>query len=641
MYIGPWQEYKLSKQRSTQRQPQGPVSMTVEMKKELESALKSTLDSSAAEAAMKAMDNFFKSQNPAPVDQLSLKYQHPPVYQHSYPSQDSERRRRHRDSYGLGSIDSLSLHMDSIASDNRTSIIQLNPSNQYVLDQDRKFIPMIHSARDTRTNPYNQPSPLSVRSTQSEPTQSALRVAPISKQTNQYASLNSANLTLHQSRMQQLQDGYFRESPSLGAAAAHQANNLNVQSAGKASTPAAASTNSGYDSNALVSFLKMERNHRARVEISRLTGWTAVSNNEKVVADRPQLPEQPPKKDKATILKEKKIERLQQMKKLYMEGAGLGSGSPRKSLDAERSDDKQREEIDHLTELLATAKPSKSPKVSLDIANDELTSLPVSSSAVSPSSKLKVSLPNSAPLQESEQVPRRHQFGGSVTLNMSPPGTPHVQDIEHFTDEQLLLVSKYFQTGSRGEVNNESSNDSNFIAPILLQHRQSIEFGSRREPQAGTDGRNTAETINGPGDDESDDDYVAMALHDQSLRRANSMDRVDSEDPLQRHPQRGESYESNNIIFNDEDDPASRTMSQNPSLRRLRSASSRGNRPMDSTFGSPVTNRKGIAEIDNAFMSPPDTSRDPPLLVTGSFAEDLNSGHIDDLLSWTRTLDAM
>jgi hypothetical protein len=60
MYIGPWQEYSLSKGKQTEK-------VQNDVRKEIENVLLQTLDPNAAGAALKAMEQYFQ-QHPAQTE---------------------------------------------------------------------------------------------------------------------------------------------------------------------------------------------------------------------------------------------------------------------------------------------------------------------------------------------------------------------------------------------------------------------------------------------------------------------------------------------------------------------------------------------------------------------------------------------
>lgn len=590
MYIGPWQEYKLSKQRGNDRPrlpPKGGPSsngsqtpVPQDVMKQLEKALQNSLDPAAAQAAVQAMNQVLRSQM-----QLGAESDFQSFPSHTGNKTNDHHPTRHSIN-AQPSIDSLSTHMaqqrhqrgsghEKSSSNNHNHNghgqradsprrnVTLYPTDQFSTERDRHFVPMmILSARDNYHHQQHHPSPLSVRSSQSEPIQSLpslIHITPaVSKQViPQYNSLTSKNLAINQQRLVQQKeyDGGRRDTYPDQA----------VNTAPKVpEPPAVIAAKSGYDTNALVNFLRMERNQRARSEISKLTGWNVLHGGGGLAADvrtslasDSSLSDSKSTKDKATILREKRVAEVEQMKAMYLKGArdigGLSSGvnSPR-------------------VNPLAAA-----------VALESFTQPPMAA----PSSSL-----------------------------VSPIPSPRLVDIDHLSDEHLMLVSKYFQE----------------------QYAETYRHGEAAGIAMPKGSTGT--------------DYASLPLEESNLRPSRSMA---SMQPIAATISVPAVHRS--MVFSDEDDNGSSHATSNVASRaRLLSTGEdaegsdvekedlpgygEDDDPVPST--DEATNRAQSPSPDDTLIlfSPPDTAQGK-VHATGSLMEDLHSGNLDSLLSWTRGLD--
>lgn len=592
MYIGPWQEYKLSKQRGNDRPrlpPKGGPSsinsqtpVPLDVMKQLEKALQNSLDPAAAQAAVQAMNQVLRSQmqlgeesdyQSFPSHTVNKTHGHHPTHhsinaQHSIDSLSTHMAQQ-RQQRGSGHEKSSHHNSHGQRADSPRRNVLLYPTDQFSSERDRHFVPMmILSARDNYNHQQHQPSPLSVRSSQSEPIQSLpslIHITPaVSKQViPQYNSLTSKNLAInHQRLMQQKEyDGGGRRDSYP---------DQTVNSAPKVPEPATViAAKSGYDTTALVNFLRMERNQRARAEISKLTGWNVLHGGGGLAADvrtslasDSSLSDSKPPKDKATVLREKRIAEVEQMKAMYLKGArdigGLSSGvnSPR---------------VNPLAAAVALETASQQPPIAVGAT--------ASSSLVSP-------------------IP-----------------SPRLVDIDHLSDEHLMMVSKYFQE----------------------QYAETYHHGEAAGiamPKGSTGS-----------------DYASLPLEESNLRPSRSMT---SMQPMSATISVPAVHRS--MIFSDDDDGSSRATSHVASRAQLLSTGEEDadgsdvekeelpgygeDDPVPSTYEATNAHRVQSPSPEDTLIlfSPPDTAQGK-VHATGSLMEDLHSGNLDSLLSWTRGLD--
>lgn len=593
MYIGPWQEYKLSKQRAggasgPRVAPTGlssdlSTSMSPDVLKELEKALKSTLDPVAAQAALLTMNRVLEDNAQSKGISSSI----------TESAQSNNRLKKSNNT-----MDSLSLHLlehqnmqqpgnhrnqpPFVFSDEIYTPRGNTPQDQsLVYNQDRRIVPpVVLSAREKRWHSQNQYSPLSVRSSKSEPVQSLpslLNVTPAIAHSQYYSSnLTSKNLAINQQRLQQ-QTAYDGGSSIYS--------DKPVISSAPSQLPVASAV-SGYDTGAVVNFLRRERNQRAKTEISKLTGWNILHGGVGVPADvRSSIaasdisgdsnkPPIHPHKDKATLLREKKIAEIEQRKAAYLnaENHQYQGNNDGKITNYTFSNTNY-----HLI-------PSENdPTLSIESRKCELNSQD-----------------NSSPI-----IP-----------------FPKMQEIEQFSDDHMLLVSKYFQDNMFDD-DDEASEKASFDEAVGI----AVENAAVLQEEGG-------EPI-------SATDYLSLPLDGDYLIPTKSMAQLQNDNGLlssqtshatietktvprqqqqQQHPLDDDFDLSRNVSNGSLWQPP---LSQHPGKAKVESENSEWHTPRDEL---PV------------LFSPPDTAMGK-VLATGSFMEDVTSGNLDSLLSWTRDLD--
>jgi hypothetical protein len=300
MYIGPWQEYSLSKERKVPNISKNVI-------KGIEDVLLQSLEPDAAHAALKAMDQFLQQNNESQsVDRkVSPRTQNRPILLPStyfadkqdfqtidWNNNDKIPSRPLRPSGPKGSRHPLRhpriIHLDDSAKARRhlpplnTDTVHTaldSPSNHVSPAHAASSSPsstvgsilrIVNSARDAKGR---NPSPLSVRSSKSEPI----------RRSNQLPKLN---VPPHPT------------VPLSSGAVSSDASSL------PSSFNQSSSDKKAYDSNAIVNFLRMERNERAKTEIMKLTGWGKGSNG--------KIQLNPLQKE------EEKLQRITHMKELYL-----------------------------------------------------------------------------------------------------------------------------------------------------------------------------------------------------------------------------------------------------------------------------------------------------------------------------------
>eukprot|EP01040_Poterioochromonas_malhamensis_P007904 gene7904-8544_t len=244
MYIGPWQEYNLSKEKKHLQSNQIPT----DVRKGIEDVLLQSLDPNAAKAALQAMNQYLQQQakNGTPRSTVSDNLQTDFV---SLDWKDSNNQ----------SLRPIRPNLPKANKNprfaNNRAILQLPPiETNLILDPDEvtntqqpskkdssqpltvtAVLRAVNSARETSYQSQSNGAPLSVRSSKSEPVQPSNRLPKIPK---------------------------IKDLPPPSSS-----------SIPTPKTSSSTSTNKSYDSNAIVNFLRMERNERAKNEIGKLTGW--------------------------------------------------------------------------------------------------------------------------------------------------------------------------------------------------------------------------------------------------------------------------------------------------------------------------------------------------------------------------------
>lgn len=241
MYIGPWQEYNLSRSRASR--------VDERLRPGIEQALLSTLDPETAQKAMEAMIPYFDKPN-APSQVRAGSYQN-----------QTYRTSRKRTIHTLPHIPSA-----------------LSPSTTVISARERN----LHAS-----------SPLSVRSSQSEPIRYANGPKRPSEDTQKKPKTPDFTDSIY--------SHYETVLPSIKQVPPH--------------------TQPAYNSPAMLNLLRLERNsnNHARSQIAKLTGWkpketdTDGSTFEKGTADRHL-------KTTQESNNEAKVDQVNKMKQLYMSG---------------------------------------------------------------------------------------------------------------------------------------------------------------------------------------------------------------------------------------------------------------------------------------------------------------------------------
>lgn len=290
MYIGPWQEYSLSKQRKGN-------DGTVELKKGIEAAIASSLDPTAAQAAIEAMETYFKQHQGTNTFQL------PNIH-------PNETQRRHRNN----------LYHPSAFKEDSTKLPTLDTYMTSPLSSSSRYR-MISSARDKI--PSAGASPMSVRSTKSEPI-SAMKLPSLFPN----ASNNTKQLSLHSS-MNNSDKRKVRNNRNIGIAGTElfetgvlpmmEMQKTQPKNDRKTLPPTGTSLTHDYDTSSAMGILRLERSERARAEINKITGWKQSTKNvtldESLKITRPPKPKDGHGKDP---MKDEKLEHIKHMKDMYL-----------------------------------------------------------------------------------------------------------------------------------------------------------------------------------------------------------------------------------------------------------------------------------------------------------------------------------
>ena len=359
MYIGPWQEYNLSRGKSSSSTVKAV--QQEKLKKDLEQALTSTLDPNAARAAMKVMETILQQQQ-QPIAPSSLT----PIHHYTVINSDQGKVFSTTTTLENGEINPQRPNHHARGSKQRSGKRRNVHLPPLAAAQQRLF-PQVSSAR----NPSGA-SPLSVRSTQSEPVKlPSLSVNPAPM--NSYTSIGSRDrnpnevkafifpLTQHNLEKKLYHDNVQQESfMDAGNILSRKSTDSNA----KSQQPV-------YDAAALINFLKMERNNqRAKLEISKIAGWNRSDKSEgqTVVSLNSGMDnENNYKKFKFNEEKEKKIELVKQMKDIYLHrlkdcsGSKSGAEIPLESNNSQES------------RPIPSISPIHSPRVvDMDITEDDL-----------------------------------------------------------------------------------------------------------------------------------------------------------------------------------------------------------------------------------------------------------------------------
>ena len=161
MYIGPWQEYNLSRARDTQqaRQQTLGLSPAITLKSDIERALLTSLDPESAQKALAAMSPLL-STAPQPAQ---LQQQQPTRLENDhYPANPNPRRKTGRRAHAS--------YLPPVGTNRSQQHHQCQPHGGYSNAQHGSQHITVSSARDRdRERSLHGASPLSVRSVQSEP----------------------------------------------------------------------------------------------------------------------------------------------------------------------------------------------------------------------------------------------------------------------------------------------------------------------------------------------------------------------------------------------------------------------------------------------------------------------------------------
>jgi hypothetical protein len=387
MYIGPWQEYNLSRGKASVN-----VIRTVQqdkLKRDLEQALTSTLDPNAAQAALKAMETILQQQNSVPAA-VSL----PPIHQYTVISNDQGKvisttttigngipvipqRASHGNPRGQRGAKRRQLQLPPLSS--------AQPSSPY---------PSVSSARELSNGRNPSASPLSVRSTKSEPVKLPsllVNQASLNSYGSSTPSFNKdTNITTNNSKtifpltqqnlVKKLQHDQYQQENAVERRVDSSGGNRQSQQ------PA-------YDAAALINFLKMERNNqRAKSEICKITGWKQGDKSESGLSHGSGIAIEHTRKSNFDEEKEKKVELVKQMKEMYLQRLKDGDQANLKSPPLGNA-----QKGDKLKLPVATLSPVQSPRVAdIDITEEDLLRVSKYFKALESSSTARISQPSIA-----------------------------------------------------------------------------------------------------------------------------------------------------------------------------------------------------------------------------------------------------
>ncbi|RYH15254.1 hypothetical protein EON65_32060 [archaeon] len=375
MYIGPWQEYNLSKARV---RPSAVANTRI--KNDLEESLAKTLDPLAAQAAIAAVETFFNAQQQSTSSQTTTL--HPLVIpaNTNVPKRPTQRLPPRHARAGRRHLPSLHNRVVQSAQD----MLQSSDSTHTIFTDSST---PAHTP-DSRRQGNDVITPLSVRSTQSEPMptrlpliNSHINVKPMfSPHKNHMPStILNPHPNLHPSSL---------HLPSL-----HDAHN-------------SSSVTSGYNANAVVSMLKLQK----RQAISRVTGWDAASSSVDMVLESVENDGLKAKRklDPIDRDKEKKLEHINSMRQAYMQSSDQHTDA----LDTQTQTHTQA-----LTHTFTNKLRSSGTRMTDSAGwDDDIDSLPA------------IKVENSL---------------------LEMPATPKIQAI-NLTSDELKLVSKYFASNDAG-----------------------------------------------------------------------------------------------------------------------------------------------------------------------------------------------
>lgn len=243
MYIGPWQEYNLSKKAASNNR------VNAQLRPSIEQALLSTLDPEAAKKAIEAMTPYFEKQASTGM----------PTHNSLIPAHGRPRDQRQRAARAYPTLDS-GRNRSMVAAGER----------------------LLHTS-----------SPLSVRSTQSEPIRYSSAMSSASIQQPATPKLAEAPAVSHYG-------AYATNIPVLNAAAPH--------------------TQPAYNASAMLNLLRLERNTQARSQIAKLTGWKV---------DSAALSDNGTTERKSKAASEQRLEQVNMMKQMYLSGGpNATAGTP-------------------------------------------------------------------------------------------------------------------------------------------------------------------------------------------------------------------------------------------------------------------------------------------------------------------------
>lgn len=344
MYIGPWQEYNLSK--GGQAPPTQPPQ---QLKRGLEEAIARSLDPATAQVAIEAVETFFTAQG----GQSNVQPRRP-----QRPAGQNNRRQQRRKH-----------HLPKL-------------SQQSLLEMERS----INSARELNYSDSVSSfgTPLSVRSSQSEPMPQVLRNVAVTKLPVISNAASSKILSEPREISGRVQKQLSGLPPMIETSPHNIATNIPSQPLTSPvridiSHQQSATVDKTYDSSAVVAFLRMERAQKKRIALEKVTGWKMNSSGD----NNGESSNQKPRLNPLERVKEKRLEEISLMRQKYAQTVHGAT-----------------QEV-----------PPTSPRANVVFSD-------------SPSSSWK-SLP---PIEEI-------------------PPTPQVRNLE-ITEQELNLVSKYFQSSS-------------------------------------------------------------------------------------------------------------------------------------------------------------------------------------------------
>jgi len=498
MYIGPWQEYNLSKARASNRQHQQSL------RNDIENAILSSLDPQTAQIALAAVNPYFnQNQNNVNKNGPSGNIIMNNIDNYSSHAQINGRIVR-RKVNNKSSLPPLS-HQSPLSSSSYQSASAKSPvlSSNPVSARDRSInsASPITTVRSTQSEPMPKRPSITIASNNTATTTSTTTKSSSISLSSNYNKISSMNNEIDGTKSirsntkstnnknndnnNSNKSNNNNKGSTIGKVSGNNNKYINIDDGddddddGNSNDKQNGNSQPPYNARAVVNLLRLERNNNAKNKIAMLTGWKVSdsssssrsnNNNNNSVGASSNVSSNDTKKRKIMIPPTSgvinKTDHVNMMKQLYLRGQGS---------DADYSNNVNYTNDNNDTQHSSTIIESSSATTNTTSTDKAISRLPsLTNHNMNNSGSSGVAYMS----KDVMMIPQHHTstISTSISTSFSHP-VVEVKDFD-LTDSDLGLVSKYFQTTTSAIPYNYNSRNGSITTPMMAMMIDNYSAGS-------------------------------------------------------------------------------------------------------------------------------------------------------------------